>query len=56
MLAERDDVARATCIRLSVCNWQTTAEDVDRSVAALVRAAAEARAGGARPAGRALTG
>jgi len=45
-----------TCIRLSVCNWQTTAEDVDRSVAALVRAAAEARGGGPRPAGRALTG
>ncbi len=45
-----------TCIRLSVCNWQTTAEDVDRSVAALVRAAAEARGGAARPAGRALTG
>ena len=27
------------CIRLSVCNWQTTAIDVDRSVDALVRAA-----------------
>jgi glutamate/tyrosine decarboxylase-like PLP-dependent enzyme len=26
------------CIRLSVCNWQTTFEDVDRSVAALVAA------------------
>src|SRR4029079_17260916 len=25
-------------IRLSVCNWQTTFEDVDRSVAALVAA------------------
>jgi len=45
-----------TCIRLSVCNWQTTAEDVDRSVAALVRAAADARGGGPRPAGRALAG
>jgi hypothetical protein len=28
------------CIRLSVCNWQTTFEDVDRSVEALSRAAA----------------
>jgi glutamate/tyrosine decarboxylase-like PLP-dependent enzyme len=28
------------CIRLSVSSWQTTAEDVDRSVEALVRAAA----------------
>jgi len=27
------------CIRLSVCNWQTTFEDVDRSVEALSRAA-----------------
>jgi aromatic-L-amino-acid decarboxylase len=27
------------CIRISVCNWQTTAEDVDRSVAALAAAA-----------------
>ena len=26
------------CIRLSVCNWQTTAADVDRSIAALVAA------------------
>jgi aromatic-L-amino-acid decarboxylase len=45
-----------TCIRLSVCNWQTTAEDVDRSVAALVRAAAEARGDAPRPGGRALAG
>jgi len=34
-----------TCIRLSVCNWQTTAEDVDRSIDALVRAATEVRGG-----------
>jgi glutamate/tyrosine decarboxylase-like PLP-dependent enzyme len=27
------------CIRISVCNWQTTFEDVDRSVAAIVAAA-----------------
>jgi glutamate/tyrosine decarboxylase-like PLP-dependent enzyme len=26
------------CIRLSVCNWQTTTEDVDRSVAAMAAA------------------
>jgi glutamate/tyrosine decarboxylase-like PLP-dependent enzyme len=26
------------CIRISVCNWQTTSEDVDRSVAAIVAA------------------
>ena len=26
------------CIRISVCNWQTTAEDVDRSIEAFVRA------------------
>jgi glutamate/tyrosine decarboxylase-like PLP-dependent enzyme len=30
------------CIRLSVCNWQTTFADVDRSVDALARAAARA--------------
>ena len=29
-----------SCIRISVSNWQTTFEDVDRSVDALVRAAA----------------
>jgi glutamate/tyrosine decarboxylase-like PLP-dependent enzyme len=28
-----------SCIRLSVCNWQTTADDVDQSVEALIRAA-----------------
>jgi glutamate/tyrosine decarboxylase-like PLP-dependent enzyme len=33
-----------TCIRLSVCSWQTTAADIDRSVDALVRAAGAARA------------
>ena len=33
------------CIRISVCNWQTTAADVDRSIDAL----AAGRAGG-RPA------
>jgi glutamate/tyrosine decarboxylase-like PLP-dependent enzyme len=38
-----------TCIRVSVCNWQTTADDVDRSVEALVRAAASVRAGGGDP-------
>ena len=27
------------CIRISVCNWQTTTADVDRSVDALVAAA-----------------
>jgi glutamate/tyrosine decarboxylase-like PLP-dependent enzyme len=27
------------CIRISVCNWQTTAEDVDRSIAAMAGAA-----------------
>ena len=27
------------CIRLSVCNWQTTAQDVDRSIQALAAAA-----------------
>jgi len=32
------------CIRLSVCNWQTTALDVDRSVDALARAARDALA------------
>jgi glutamate/tyrosine decarboxylase-like PLP-dependent enzyme len=26
------------CIRISVCNWQTTAKDVDRSIEAFVRA------------------
>jgi hypothetical protein len=26
------------CMRLSVCNWRTTAADVDRSVAAIRRA------------------
>jgi hypothetical protein len=26
------------CIRLSVCNWQTTAQDVDRSIEALAAA------------------
>jgi aromatic-L-amino-acid decarboxylase len=31
------------CIRLSVCNWQTTAIDVERSVEALAHAAAQAR-------------
>jgi hypothetical protein len=34
------------CIRLSVCNWQTTAVDVDRSVDALARAARDALAVG----------
>ena len=28
------------CIRVSVCNWQTTAADVDRSIAAMRAAAA----------------
>ena len=28
-----------SCIRISVSNWQTTFEDVDRSVEALARAA-----------------
>jgi glutamate/tyrosine decarboxylase-like PLP-dependent enzyme len=28
----------STCIRISVCNWQTTRDDVDRSVEALVSA------------------
>jgi aromatic-L-amino-acid decarboxylase len=32
-----------SCIRLSVCNWQTTSIDVERSVDALARAAADAR-------------
>ncbi len=32
------------CIRLSVCNWQTTAEDVDRSVEAMAAALAAALA------------
>ena len=41
---------------ISVCSHLTTFDDVDRSVDALVRAAAEARGGGPRPAGRALTG
>jgi glutamate/tyrosine decarboxylase-like PLP-dependent enzyme len=27
------------CIRLSVCNWQTTPQDVDRSIQALAAAA-----------------
>ena len=31
------------CIRISVCNWQTTAADVDRSVAAIVAARAQVR-------------
>jgi glutamate/tyrosine decarboxylase-like PLP-dependent enzyme len=31
------------CIRISVCNWQTTFEDVDRSVAAIVAAQARVR-------------
>jgi hypothetical protein len=26
------------CMRISVCNWQTTIDDVDRSVAAIVAA------------------
>ena len=30
------------CIRISVCNWQTTEADVDRSVAALAAAVAVA--------------
>jgi hypothetical protein len=25
------------CMRVSVCNWQTTAQDVDRAVAAAAR-------------------
>jgi hypothetical protein len=29
------------CIRISVCNWQTAFEDVDRSVEAIVAARAE---------------
>jgi glutamate/tyrosine decarboxylase-like PLP-dependent enzyme len=33
------------CIRLSVCNWQTTSDDVDRSVAAI----AGARSSNLRP-------
>ena len=41
--------AGGTCIRLSVFNWQTTAEDVDRSVAALARAARGARSRAAAP-------
>jgi glutamate/tyrosine decarboxylase-like PLP-dependent enzyme len=44
-----------TCIRVSVCNWQTTEVDVDRSVEALVRAAESARAAGG-PGGRANGG
>jgi glutamate/tyrosine decarboxylase-like PLP-dependent enzyme len=46
------------CIRLSVCNWQTTTADVDRSVIALERAAAVARraGGGPAPADPALAG
>jgi glutamate/tyrosine decarboxylase-like PLP-dependent enzyme len=31
------------CIRLSVCNWQTTFDDVDRSIAAISAAAVPAR-------------
>ena len=31
------------CIRISVCNWQTTAADVDRSVGAIVAAHAQVR-------------
>lgn len=38
-----------SCIRLSVCSWQTTAEDVDRSVEALARAARGARAHSGAP-------
>jgi glutamate/tyrosine decarboxylase-like PLP-dependent enzyme len=38
-----------TCIRLSVSNWQTTPEDVDRSVEALARAARAARAPAGAP-------
>ena len=37
------------CIRLSVCNWQTTFEDVDRSIDAMAAAARP----GLAPAGRA---
>lgn len=33
-------------IRISVCSWATTTEDIDRSVAAFVRARERARAGG----------
>lgn len=33
-------------IRISVCSWKTTAEDIDRSVAAFVKARQVARAGG----------
>ena len=40
------------CMRISVCNWQTTAADVDRSVAALVRAARGARTPSGAPAAR----
>jgi glutamate/tyrosine decarboxylase-like PLP-dependent enzyme len=32
------------CMRISVCNWQTTFDDVDRSIAAIVRALDEVAA------------
>ena len=38
-----------TCIRLSVSNWQTTPDDVDRSIEALARAARAARSRAAAP-------
>ena len=38
-----------TCIRLSVSNWQTTPEDIDRSIEALARAARAARSRAAAP-------
>jgi glutamate/tyrosine decarboxylase-like PLP-dependent enzyme len=33
----------ARCVRISVCNWRTTFEDVDRSVEALARALTQSR-------------
>ena len=35
LLAQRHHVARRALLRISVCNWRTTFEDVDRSVAAM---------------------
>ena len=41
------DLARQAVLRISVSNWRTTDEDVERTLAAVRRVLAEVRAGAA---------